>query len=105
MLLNYASFYEQPQPVPAPSLVPPARVRKPQRRVRPEPQPEPEPERQIVRGTIDCVLPMVEVSIAASATTIPPTPITDIDLDAQDSGIPEDELLLLSSALLLLDDD
>lgn len=106
MLLDYHSLY-QPQPVQTPVWVPPSRVREPQRRI--EPEAEPEPERQVVRASMDCQLPMVQAEIAATASTIPPTPVTEVDLDLQDFGIPEDELIMRMAAALLLrmreDDD
>ena len=104
MLLDYGDSYEEQPAAQTPAWVPRSRVIAPPRRVWPEPEPQPEPERQIIRASMDCQLPMFEVEITATASTIPPTPITEIDLDSQEDGW-TDERLLIAAALFLLDED
>jgi hypothetical protein len=104
VLLDYHSLVNEEQQAPAVVWVPLPPVRTPPSRVRPEPVPEPEPERQVIHATMDVSLPMVEVRIAAHATQIPPTPVTEVDLDAI-AGETEDDLIVAAALLLLEDDD
>lgn len=104
MLLDYHSNYTpEPGPEPTPAWMPPLRrVREPERVRR---EREPEPERQIVVGTMDLTLPMLRVEVVASASTIPPTPITAIDLDAHEDGWTDERLLMAAMQALLDDED
>lgn len=56
-------------------------------------------------GSMDTSVPALVAALAGTAVPVPPTPVTEIDLDAQDSGIPEDELLLVAAARYLLEED
>ena len=47
----------------------------------------------------------VDSATQATASAIPPTPITDIDLDAQEDGWTDERLLLAAAQLLLEDED
>lgn len=49
--------------------------------------------------------PVLRVASAATASAIPATPITDIDLDAQDGGWTDERLLAAAAQLLLEDED
>jgi len=54
-------------------------------------------------AALDTPVPLV--ASAATASAIPPTPITDIDLDAQDDGWTDERLLTAAAQLLLEDED
>ena len=106
MLLDYHSYSGEPERKQVPWVPQPTRpraVRGPERVV--EREPEPEPERQVVRCTVDIVLPMLQMEAVATASVIPPTPITDIDLDAQEDGWTDERLLMAAMQVLLDDED
>jgi len=56
-------------------------------------------------GTAALDTPVLRVATAATASTIPATPITDIDLDAQEDGWTDERLLMAAAQLLLEDED
>jgi len=56
-------------------------------------------------GTAALDTPVLLVATQATASAIPPTPITDIDLDAQEDGWTDERLLLAAAQLLLEDED
>jgi hypothetical protein len=51
------------------------------------------------------VLPLVALAISATATTLPATPISEIDLDSQEDGWTDERVLMAAAMFLLLDDD